>query len=94
MFDTISKTENNMNQLGYKFITNFDIDDELESIYEEATERYGLDYRIINKAYDCYGKLIPNYKAFYVHVKYEDLSEFWRIYDEVRRDRKHEYKRL
>lgn len=83
-----------MNELGYTFITNFDIEDNLEPIYEEATKRYELDYIIINKAYGFYGNLIPNYKAFYVHNNYETLSEFWKVYEEVRKEMKHKYKLL
>ena len=84
--------EKKINELGYKFITNFNIEDNLEPIYTEATKRYELDYIIINKAYDVYGKIIPNYKAFYVHKSYNDLSEFWKVYEGVRREMKHEYK--
>ena len=89
MFYTISKTETAMKELGYDFITNFNIVDELEPIYKEATERYGLDYRIINKAYDWAGDLLSDSKAFYVHEKHSDLSEFWKLFNEVRKEKNH-----
>lgn len=77
----ISQIELNLNKEGYKFITNFNINDNLEEIYKIAAKECEIDHKIINEAYDVYGNLLPDYKAFYVHKSHYSLSNFWKVYE-------------
>ena len=70
-----TEIELKMNEIGYKFITNFDNKDEL--LYRYNAVKCGLNYKII-EAYDIYGKQVPCCKAFYISTKCSDLTNFWK----------------
>jgi hypothetical protein len=52
-------------------------------IYEEAIDIYNSDELfIVNKGYDCLGRLLDNSSSLHVKTN-KDLSKFWRIFDEL-----------
>lgn len=73
-----------MNKDGYNLITNFDVDDSCEITLIEASNRCGIDYKIITEAYNMRGNILPRHKAFYAHKKHSNLSDFWKAVREIR----------
>ena len=77
---------------GKLILTNFASVD--ADIYCEAIRLFNEDnhfkltevFQIKNKAYDIFGKIVPNVNALYVTIgtSEELLTMFWKIYDEVK----------
>jgi hypothetical protein len=83
--EIISPKEEEMNNQGYTFITNFR--SEREEFYRQAAEAHNLKYSIENETYNSHGKKIGNgewSKAFYVDSTVCDLTDFWSTYEQIK----------
>lgn len=70
---------------GYEFLTNFE--SHHDNIYHRVAKAFGLDYAITVKAYNIFGKVLPEYKGFYVKNNTGDLSKFWNaLHKEVNKE--------
>lgn len=81
--DRVNNKLKNFN--GYTWLTNFN--NEQLGIYEKVIELNGDDnlFCICENAYDSNGRYIDGYSALHITRTDEDLSEFWRIFDNLRK---------